>query len=95
MSILFRTSETDDKTIYRDDAGNYFMKRYGLPLEAISKEYANNQGWFECNRRGYFVHLKRYNEGETIPHLINPEAQQNIVNRLMGIKTTTLKQVTA
>jgi len=85
MVALFRTSESDDKTIYRTAAGEYFCKRYGLSPYKISEEDVKREAWFECNRRGMFCHLHYFEEGDSIPKLGNKPAQDFIVSLFIGI----------
>lgn len=80
LRFLFSTSESDSETIYRDANGNFFSKRYGLPVMPIKREWAESQAWFEANRKGQFSHLLYYKEGQSIPSLSNPEAQKFIVS---------------
>lgn len=85
--FLFATSETDDKRFYLGTDGNYYEKRYGLPLLQATEDWVRSQAWFEANRRGWFTHLVYYNDGDWMPRLSNPEAQQYIVNNLIKFGT--------
>lgn len=86
MTAIFRTSESDDKTIYRDSEGNYFCKRYGLAPHEIDQNYVKSIAWEECNRRGMFEHLIYFKEGDFMPYLSNKPAQDFIVSLFMGNK---------
>jgi hypothetical protein len=91
LTFLFATSESDSESIFRDAAGKYYSKRYGLPIMEIKKEWAETQAWFQCNRLGRFEHLAVRVPGE-IPQLTNPDAQAFIVNVMM--KTLTINLAT-
>lgn len=84
MIALFRTSESDDKTIYRNAKGQFFCKRYGLATYEITEDEAKQQAWLECNRRGKFTHLIYFDDGDWMPKLSNPQAQNFIVSVFMG-----------
>jgi hypothetical protein len=83
--FIFSTSESDTMTITKDDNGNYFERRYGLPCFPLTIDQLKTIAWFECNRRGYFKHLLYYVEGDNLPKLSNPDAQEFIVNQFAKI----------
>jgi hypothetical protein len=84
MRAIFRTSESDDKTIYKDTDGSFYCKRYGLAPNEVTEDHVKTEAWLECNRRGMFNHLKYFKEGDFMPYLSNKPAQEFIVGRFIG-----------
>ena len=82
MVHIFSTSESDTMSITRDESGQYYERRYGLPKMKINYERIKVIAWLECNRRGMFLHLKQ-DQPDGIPTLTNPAAQQFIIKHFL------------
>lgn len=89
LTYLFRTSESDSSEVYKNEEGEYFARRYGMPTYPISYDYAKQLAWFQLNRLGKFPSEMG---ADGIRHITWTEEQQNnAVNSLLEFTPDSLQ----
>lgn len=54
LTFLFRTSEFDSCEVYKNDEGEFFEKRFGIPMQPINYDNAKQIAWLHLNREEKF-----------------------------------------